>query len=206
MTAIPFPVPGPTRRFIRYALAFGCAVGVGLAPLLGRLHWPLFTSILELFPLNLREAVIAFAAFVMGIPSLAVQFYRLETLDRRMLRRLFGITLFFLLISFIALYSVFTFSVVDVPIRGGDAAMRYVIGVTERTNCECVKRQADIRECIGRYISSNPSVVEACYPRIEVQRHKLYLSLAYFALMASFGTLIGLLILREGLRRTRAQP
>src|SRR3954462_36217 len=63
------------RSFVRKVVGFGVGVGIGCAPLLGKLHVPGFEAMLTLFPAGLQATLIPFSGFVMGCVSVVVQFY-----------------------------------------------------------------------------------------------------------------------------------
>jgi hypothetical protein len=193
-----------TRKYLRYMIAFGVSVAIGLSPLLGNVNIPGFTAILTLFPLSLRSTVIPFAAFIMALPALAVQFYALDRSKLGTLRRWFKYAIGSALLAAVALFIGFMQVVVAAVPPGTDQTLRYVIGPEMRSKCPCVAKSLEIEQCIGQAITADPVQVEGCYPRSAVQFNKTIISLIYFAMMASFGTAIGVLILREGVKH--AQP
>ena len=50
-------------------LLIGVTLGVGLAPMLGKIHVPGFSPIAEVFPVNLQRGVLPFATFLLAIPE-----------------------------------------------------------------------------------------------------------------------------------------
>src|SRR5436190_1658819 len=67
--------PPAVRKYIRYIASIAVTVGVGLAPLLGKVHIPGFTAVLSQFPVNIAQSLIPLAAFVMSLPAIAVQLF-----------------------------------------------------------------------------------------------------------------------------------
>jgi hypothetical protein len=181
-------------------LAFGVTIPVALLPLLGKLPIPGFQTILDVFPLNLRDGLIAFGAFTASIPALGVQaYYRSRPPSvRRWILALVAL----LIILVMVIYAVYTLVVIQVPYLGGEEYARYVIGDQMKPTCACVQRGKDITECVGPVLSFNPAVVEGCFLQRDVQRNKLLLSLPYLLLLACFGIAVGLLTLTDE-RRSR---
>ena len=59
--------PGPTpiaRRYVSYVVGFGVALGIGLAPFLGKVAG--VDALLNLFPRSLHGSLIPLSAFLMG--------------------------------------------------------------------------------------------------------------------------------------------
>ena len=198
--ALPAP-PSGAARFARLMLAFGVTIPISLAPLVGKLPVPGLTTILDVFPLNLREGLIAFGAIVASLPAIAVQAYYHTTRPASYRRWIFALVII-LVVLILAIYAIYTLVVVQVPYMGGDRYARYVIGDEMKPACVCAKRGKDITECVGPLISFNAAVVEGCFPQRQVQRNKLYLSLPYLAFLACLGAAVGMLTLVNPRRRS----
>jgi len=183
--------------YARFVLAFLVTIPLSLAPLLGQLQVPGFTALLNVFPVNLREGLIAFGGLCMTLPAIAVQAYYTATPRRVALRRWMLPLLALTLVLLVTLYAVYTFVVIQVPYFGGDRYERYVVGSRQLPTCECARRQKEITECIGPILSFNPATIEACFPAIDVQRRKLFLGLSYLALLSALGASIGVLTLSD---------
>ena len=90
-------------RYVRYVTGFGVAVGVGMAPFLGKYKIALFESLLELFPEDSKRSLIPISAFLMGLVAVAVQFYSGEVILRESIRRRFTFGFAVILLAFVGL-------------------------------------------------------------------------------------------------------
>jgi hypothetical protein len=197
---------GPTRKYRDYLLSFGVTLAVGMAPLLGKVHVPLFTAILDVFPRNLSQTLIPFVAFIMALPAVAVQFLGDDVVARKHLNRWFAWNFAFLALLTITLYVVYSYTVTQVSFEGEHGVVAYVTGSKMLDDCPCVARRLPITTCIGEAITVNPLQVTACYDPAEINLRKAILSTLYMMLMLSFGTLIGLLIVREQQPQSHRKP
>jgi hypothetical protein len=180
-------------------------IPLSLAPFLGKLSVPGFTALLEVFPVNLREPLIAFGGLCMTLPAIGVQAYYATTARRTVLRVWLLVLLVLSLVLVIALYFSYTLVIVQVPYLGGDKYVRYVVGDEMIDACVCSQQRLDIAACVGRSLSFNPALVEACFAAGEIRQNKALLGITYLALLASLGTSLGLLTLADRTRRrTRA--
>jgi xanthosine utilization system XapX-like protein len=200
-------LPEHGGKYLRYILAFGVTFVVGLAPFLGKVDVPLFTAILDVFPLNVSESLIPFAAFIMTFPAVAVQFFGEDVIPSENLNRWFLWTFAFIAPLTIALYFYYSFTVTLVNFEGQKGMAAYVYGTHMLPDCPCATHQPPLRitSCIGNAISLNPAEVTDCYPADEINPRKAILSALYMVLMLGFGTLIGLLVLKEQQRRLLRQ-
>lgn len=193
----PLPTRPPTplaRRFVRYLVGFGVAVGLGSAPFLGKIEVPGFDTLLRLLPRDLQSNVLPFSAFLMGVIAVAVQFYSGERIAKRTLERRFRLALFTLaggLVLFIILHGLL---VVAVPI--GDEITRVTVSFSRvpPPACGCPAEMSD-PDCLAE-VSLAPGAVESCWGGGPVRLARLALSLTYLALTGGFAALIGLLLLR----------
>lgn len=194
------PLPPIGRKFVVYLVAFTVTLGVGIGPLLGVIRIPGFIAIGELFPLNLQRAVAAFAAFLLALPAVGVQFFGGDRFPAGRLKAAFTIVFVALFAGIfagiLALYLAYTSWVVQVEV-GGNLSAAYIVGPRMLPDCLCVARKLQITSCIGPVLDTNPAHVENCYPREDIVARKNGLSLLYFVAMFSFGVLIGLVVLRE---------
>jgi len=205
MTQLP-KLPETAGKYLRYILAFGVTLVVGLAPLLGKVHVPLFTAILDVFPLNVSESLIPFAAFIMTFPAVAVQFFGEDVIASTDLNRWFLWTFAFIAPLTIALYVYYSFTVTLVNFEGQKGMAAYVTGTHMLPTCPCTHQPPlQITSCIGNRITLNPAEVTDCYPAAEINPRKAILSALYMMLMLGFGMLIGLLVLKEQQRRLLRQ-
>lgn len=188
--------PLPTalaRRYVRYVVGFGVAVGVGLAPFLGKV--PGLDTLLSLFPQELRYSLIPFSAFLMGIVAVAIQFYSGEASGRTLLRKRFRASLIALLIGLAALVILYSSLVVLYPILHGEKTLPIVISFSRTSTCGCPAAISNL-SCLQK-ITPNPAKVEDCWGSGAIQRSRLLLSLSYLLVTGGFGGLIGLLLLQE---------
>ena len=189
-------LPSHAGKWLRYVVAFSVTLGVGLAPLLGRVRVPGFTPIIELFPVNVQTAAVPFAAFLMAIPAVLVQYFageRVRFFRPRVVLALSAV-LFALVLSLFSLYDDY---VIQVQPNGGADTLSYIVGSRMDPNCVCAKKHLPIRQCIGPQISADPLEIDSCYDEAELRARKKYLSLTWILLTATFGILIGLLVLKE---------
>ena len=194
-------LPPAAQQYLRYMLAFGVSLAVGLAPLLGKLNVPGFSALLSLYPVNLADTIIPFAALFMALPAIAVQFYAGDRINRNKLQRWFALTLGLVGVLLFVVLALYLFFVVQVPFEGGKGRATYAIGFNQSADSICLERKKSLPTCIAEELTFNPARVEAVYPENEIRLVKLLLSSGYLALMGSFGLLIGLLVLRETRRR-----
>lgn len=195
------PPPTPlARRFVRYGVGFGVAVGVGLAPLLGK-----FRDLL--LPLSLQETpLIPVSAFLMGAIAMGVQFYAGERLGRALIRRRFWWTALVLVASLLLLFLFSDLWVVRLSSADGQLLPPLLVGPSRVAGC-CPGVSSN-KACLAG-ISPDPEAIEACWGR-SLRVSGLALSLSYLTVMGSFGALIGLLLLQEealrGRRRSASLP
>jgi hypothetical protein len=192
-------LPPTGRKFLIYFLAFTVTLGIGIGPFLGLIRVPGFISIGELFPLNLQRAVAAFAAFLLTLPAVGVQFFGGDRFDAGRLKAAFAIVSVAIFAGTLALYLAYTSWVVHVEV-GGKLSAAYIVGPTMLPDCLCVAAKLQITSCIGPVLDTNPAHVEDCYPREDIVARKNGLSLLYFFAIFSLGVLIGLVVLRERMR------
>lgn len=192
-----------TRVYRDYLLSFGVTLAVGLAPLLGKVHVPGFTAILDVFPKNLSQTLIPFVAFIMALPAVAVQFFEEDVIARTRLNHWFASVFALIATLVIGLYIVYALTVTQVNYEGEHGVAVYVTGSRMKGDCPCAthKPPLPITSCIGGPITTNPAQVDSCYEAAEINLRKAILSMMYMLLMLSFGTLIGLLVVKEQQRR-----
>ena len=192
------PLPsGLAKRYVRYVVGFGIAVGVGLAPFLGKVAG--LDTLISLFPENLRGSLIPFSAFLMGLVAVAIQFYSGETSSRSLLRKRFRASLIALLVGLAALVTLYSFLIVPYPILYGEKTTPIVISFSRTKACNCPAEDSDLR-CIQK-ITPNEAKIEECWGSGPIRRSRLLLSLSYLLVTGGFGGLIGLLLLQEEARK-----
>lgn len=196
------PVP-PTplaRRYVRYVVGFGVAVGIGLAPFLGKV--PGLDVLARLFPPDLRSTLIPFSALLMGVIAVAVQYFSTESISRPALRRRFTFSLAAVVAGLFLFLVLHDFLVVQFPIEGGGSTLPVIVALHRTADCPC-KTSSDI-ECLSQ-ISTNPRAVERCWGSRPLKMSRLVLGFSYLLVTGGFGALIGLLLLQEESRRRGAK-
>lgn len=190
-----------TRRYVRLVVGFGIGVGVGLAPFLGKIRG--LDALITIFPESLRGTLVPVAAFLMGIVAAAIQFYSSETINRRTLKRRFGISLGLLLTGLLLLFVLYSLFVRAIPVKGGKATVPIILGGSRihDPSCGCPPSYGDI-QCIQE-LSFEDAAIETCWDAGSIKTRRLLLSLSYLAVTGGFGALIGLLLLQEEARRNQ---
>ncbi len=198
------PLPTPlARRLVRYVVGFGIAVGVGMAPFLGRI--PGSGSLQQLFPPDMRGTLIPLSVFLMGIVAVAVQFYSSESINRAVLRRRFSLALIALLFGLFVFLGLYTVFVETVPISKGDVIKTTAVvtgGDTRASSCGCA-RELSNAECV-KSLSLDSAAIASCWGR-SLRLVRFSLSLSYLLLTGGFGALVGVLLLQEESRRAQAK-
>lgn len=181
------------NRYVRYVTGFGVAVGIGLAPFLGKYKVPLFEPLLNLFPPDSRSTLIPLSAFLMGLIAVAIQFYASETIERPAIRRRFTFGFAAILLAFVGLATIYTPQRVlrlRDPSTGRDEPV--ILGWSRSESCPC-EAESD-EDCY--YSLESP---DDCWP--SASQVQLTLHLLYLTLTGGFGGLIGLLLLQEEARQ-----
>ena len=192
--AVP-PPPPLSRQLVRYILGFGVSVGVGLAPYLGKLSIPGFSSMLELIPNSIHNTVLPLSAALMGLVAVVVQWYGGERLGRQWLKKAFKNTLKLTVLSFIILFVVHVFVVVKYPFDGGSET--FLIGFVRPVKPPCSAEMSD-DQCIDA-VGPRAQEIESHWGSLQIRLAKLALIIPYLAFTGSFGLLVGLLLLRDRL-------
>jgi len=190
-------LPSPLRYYATFIGAYCVAVGAGLAPFLGAKHFPGFTAIGQLFPMNMQRGLVAFATFLMLIPIITVQFYADDDVRRSNLNRMFVVFLPLLLILPFVLYYFFSMYVVQVDFEGGQRSASYVVGSQMLSDCPCVAQRLRMTRCIGPVLSANPAEVTACYEETEINGRRVTLAIPYLLLMLSMGAAVALIVMKR---------
>lgn len=191
------PVPRPptplARRFVRYVVGFGVAVGIGSAPFLGQLDLPLFTPLLQLIPRSLQASLIPISAALMGLVAVVVQWLGEERLTKAWLRKAFGRTLAIAGVSLFLLLVLHPFLVVRVPIPRTGSVESFVVGFVQPDAPGCAGLSK--AECV-QSLSLDEKKIATYWGDGQIALASLCLQLVYLLFAGSFGALIGLIILR----------
>lgn len=183
-----------SRRFVRYGLGFGVSIGIGMAPLLGKVAIPGFDALLGLFPVQLQKTLIPLSAFLMGLAALVTQFYHKEKIPEETINRYFRTGIIAILFSLFLLVVFYTFFVAHVSgekLFLGSA----VVTPTRLAKCGCEQGSSD-EECLAS-LTLNPAMASTCWGGNVLKLRELALTIPYLVIMSLFGALIGLLLLRE---------
>lgn len=185
------------RKFVRYVVGFGVGIGIGLAPYLGLLEVPPFKALLTLIPSTIQDRVIPLSAALMGTLAVVIQWYGGESISRRWLRKMFARTLSIAVVTFILLTVVHELVVLDLSIGNGKS-VSLIVGFSRPKKPPCTEEVSD-RECL-KLVTLDPAEIEAFWGERQVRLARLSLIFSYLFFTGSFGMLIGLLILKEGLQ------
>lgn len=188
------PATPLARRLVRYILGFGVGIGVGLAPYLGLIDIPPFKSLLSLIPGSIQDTVIPLSAALMGTVAAVVQWHGGERLTRKRLRKLFGRTLAAAALGFVLLTVIHSLVVVPLPMGDG-ATSRFVVGFTRPTRHPCTAEVSDA-QCI-KFVTTDPAEIASFWGDRQVRLATLSLIFSYLFFTGSFGTLVGLIVLRD---------
>jgi hypothetical protein len=190
--SLPTPL---ARRFVGYVAGFGIAIGIGLAPFLGKI--PGVDALLDVFPKSLWSTLIPFSVFLMGLIAIVVQFYSGETIHRATVRRRFKWSFGSLLGGFALLVLFYNWLVVTVPIEGGEKTIPFVIGFSKSPDCGCKPPTINNKECI-KQLSFEEAKIETCW---NTGLSRTLLQFSYLLLTGGFAALVGLLLLQEQARK-----
>jgi hypothetical protein len=189
-------------------LGIGVAVGVSLAPYLGKVNVPGFSSLLELFPDVLRDRAIPLSTVLMAVIAAAVEFLGVQRITavgaKKWFVRMLVLTVAFLLVLTIA----HGMSVTTVEYNGGKNSASFVTGFGERpATCStpCKETEIDCVSCNSRWansqcienISFRPSAIEGCFGSTRVNLANTLLLLFYLAVTSCLAALIAVLAISK---------
>lgn len=196
---LPEPPTALARRYVQYVVGFGIAVGIGLAPFLGKVVG--IDALLNLFPRKLHFSLIPFSSFLMGLMAAGIQFYSGETLRPALLRKRFRLVWLLLVISLFLLFVLYSWVMVPVTSQDAKATLPFIVGEPRihGGTCTCPDDSTDA-ECI-KFLSFDDADFGKCWDPRSIRLRTLLLSLNYLAVTGGFGGLIGLLLLQEEARK-----
>jgi hypothetical protein len=195
----PEPPTSLARDYVRYVLGFSVSVAVGLAPYLGKLKIPFFDSLLELIPTTIQDTVLPLSAALMGLVAVVIQWYGSDEVNILWLKKWFARTLVLAGVSFLLLFVIHTLVVVRVQILGGEESERFLVGLVRPVRPPCPEEISD-PECIKK-LTLDPAIVESFWGSKQLRIATLALLFPYLGFTSAFGLLIGLILLRERLKR-----
>jgi hypothetical protein len=188
-------IPKIARRWVGLMLGFGVSIGVGLAPLLGRLDVPLFSSLLTLIPASLQNRLIALSTAVMSIVAVAIQFYATsEPGTAARLSRMFKRTLIYSVLSFLLFLVVNTFLIERVQVPDGNY-VSFVIGFSRHNVPPCTDQMTNA-QCIAATTMSETEMKQQWGDQ-QIKLSELLVQLSYLLFYSYLGALVGLLLIKQ---------
>lgn len=183
-----------TRTWIRWVLGFGVGVVVGLAPFLGRMDVPGFTSLFNVLPFNDRGQIYPLSGFACAVTAVAYQYWAQgEQPDHR---RMFMRALVFTVMCFVVFLALRMLFVVDVPINGNQDFIPVLVSPVRVATCGCPPAMSDV-QCVQN-ISIDVAEIASCWGDGLLRVIRLGLILAYLGLIAAFGMLVGAALVQQG--------
>jgi hypothetical protein len=186
------------RRLASQVVGYGLAVGLAMAPFLGRV--PGVDALLQLFPDEMRSRLFTLSVFFVGILAVSLQFQSRLSINRALLKRRFSLARNALLVGllvFLGLHAGFV-QTYGYKEDGRQHSKAVVVGfsrVSATRGCGCAADDADLK-CLER-ISALPAAIEECWGSRPVRLARFSLQLSYLFLTGGFVTLVGLLLLQE---------
>jgi len=190
-----------SRELARRVLGLGVGIVVALAPFLGYVKVPGFEALFNLLPFQIRSEIVALSAFVVGLITVALQFYVAEEISRPALSKLFKRVLFAVVICFVSFVILLNAFTERVP--AGNKEVSVMIGFSRTPDCKC-KTPNNI-ECI-RELSFNATAIASCWGSTSLKILKVLFILWYLALMSGFVVLVGLGLLQTAAKSQTAPP
>lgn len=185
-----------TRTWIRWVLGFGVGVVVGLAPFLGRMDVPGFTSLFNVLPFNDREQIYPLSGFVCAVTAVAYQYWAQGTRPDH--RKMFARALIFTIACFLGFLALRTLFVVDVPIDGNGQFIPVLVSGGRVASCGCPATMSDV-QCVQN-VSIDVAEIASCWGDGPLRTIRLALIVAYLGLIAAFGLLVGAALVQQGER------
>ena len=190
------------RDWIRLILGFGIGVAIGLAPYLGKVRVPGFEALLTLVPDSLQPVTIPTSAALMGIVAVWVQWTATENPTRTWIRKRFRVALQLTIVGLILLFVAQTFVVIRIPIESEGRIGSYLIGFSRLPTSPCPPNMPDA-QCLER-ITLDDAAIATVWGDNQLRLAGLLLLGSYFVTTASFGMLIGLLLVHGARDQSRA--
>jgi hypothetical protein len=188
--------------WVRMTLSFSVSVTIGLAPLLGRLKIPGFEPLLALLPITIQTEAIVLSSVAMGLLAVMIQWYAGMSVPLIWLKRTFRRAMLISLVSFFLVLISFIFLVAPVEYEGGKKSIRYAVGMFRPLPDQLCSGLSDAA-CIQRKLSFNPAEIESYWGDKQIRFSELILIVTYTLLLSTFGTMIGLLVVRQNLAASK---
>lgn len=187
------PRRGPARVFVRQVILFNLGTALGLTPYLGNLGVPLFSHLLDLYPVGLKGNLIAFSSLFLGLVSVAINFFSGERVTKKKMRKLFGLGLGGASLSLLGLFILHSLLVVQIDL--GDGAIASFVLANERLEtCGCAEATQD-KLCL-KELSMDPAAIESCWDSRQVSYRRLLIAIPYLLFVVGLGIMIGTLALK----------
>jgi hypothetical protein len=194
-----------TKTWVRITLSFTVSVAIGLAPLLGTLNVPLFAPLLSLLPKTVRTQAIVWSSTAMGLVAVIVQWNTGSRVNNVWLKKMFSRSIKSTVVAFVFLFVAFIFLVTRVEYEGGERSATFVTGFV-RPSPDKLCGGMSSSACIQKKLSFNPAEIESYWGDAQIRGSELVLVFAYVGFLASVGCLIGLIVVRQSLRRPGGPP
>jgi hypothetical protein len=188
--------PPIARRWIRMLLGLTVSVGTGLAPLLGLTGIPLFSPLLGLFPIQIRNQAIILSTATMAIVAIWVQWQADSILKAKSLGKWFRLATFSTILSFVLLLVADNFLVVSVPYLSGSKTASFLRGFARPSPDKCSGLSDE--SCIINKLHFDTSNITDYWGDSQLNWTRLIFLLCYIALLSHIAVLVGLIVLREG--------
>jgi hypothetical protein len=195
-------LPPLPARFVRLLLALTVSVGVSLAPYLGRINIPGFSTLLKTFPDVLQDIAIPSSTFLMAVIASCIEFFGANAISRRAARKTFVALALAAIVSVFLFVALHLMSVTVVEFGGGKGHTAFVTGFSERgESCLCAPGEKDCVQCNPKWaparcienISLNPSSVQTCFGYTNVRTASIVLVCAYLELTSLLAAMVGIL-------------
>jgi hypothetical protein len=190
-----------TKLWVRLTLSFSVSVAIGLAPLLGKVSVPLFSPLLTLLPITIQNQAVTLGAVAMGLIAIIVQWTAGMEVKERWLKEMFRRSIVLAALTFVVLAIASSFLVAHVHYDGTNRSVTFAVGIVRPTPDPLCAGMSD-SACIEKKLSFNPIEIESYWGDKQVKLSELLLTLTYVGFLATFGFLVGLLVLRQSLTRT----
>jgi hypothetical protein len=190
-----------TKLWVRTTVALTVSVAVGMAPFLGTIGVPFFSPLLSLLPLQIRGEAITLGSALMGLIAVGLQWHSGKAVKAARLQSWFKRAVVSTIVTFVTLLLVFNFLVVRVQYLGGEKTTSFIKGFTRPVPDICAGLSDE--SCIKERLSFDPAEIDGYWGSQQVSVSRLLFLVCYLALLSHFAVLVGLLVLKKSLNRSR---